>query len=278
MANSLLLVTAYVDKMVLKKPIMVDTDLKIIGVVTWVGHSSMEIQLEASRKLLWQEAEKRNVSRKKRRTQLKNVDCEREAERINALLAEGRVFIDMLTLADRDSILIKDTCLQNALVCQPQQRNTHGRIFGGFLMRRAFELAFATAYAFAGSAPCFLKVDVGNFLHFKSCVLYTELEHPEEPLINVEVVAHVTRPELRSAEPQRRHDRVIERMDAEKSLTNLLHDAKNAFPFSLGKSTQECKFHWPPFVDSDKSVLCSSMNGSGPVREFMASHHPQINT
>lgn len=289
MANSLLLVTASVDKMVLKKPILVDTDLKIVGAVTWVGRSSMEIQLEViqetsdpldtqalvanftfvgrdsktgksaminqimpeseKEKLLWQEAEERNASRKKRRTQLKNnVDCEREAERINAMLAEGRVFIDMPALADRDSILIKDTCLQNALVCQPQQRNTHGRIFGGFLMRRAFELAFATAYAFAGSAPSFLEVDhvdflkpvdVGNFLRFKSCVLYTELEKPEEPLINVEVVAHVTRPELRSAEVSNKFyftfttngwkirsvvpateeeaRRVIERMDADKS-------------------------------------------------------------
>lgn len=34
----------------------------------------------------------------------------------------------------------------------------------------------------------------------KSCVLYTELQDPVQPLINVEVVAHVTRPELRSSE------------------------------------------------------------------------------
>ncbi|KAI3746726.1 hypothetical protein L6452_09165 [Arctium lappa] len=249
MADSLLLVTASVDKMVLKRPILVDTDLKIEGAVTWVGRSSMEILLEviqetsdhvdsqalvanftfvgrdsktgkstsinqispetAKEKMLWQEAEERNASRKKRRTQMKNIESGKEVERLNALLAEGRVFIDMPALADRDSILIKDTCLQNSLVCQPQQRNTHGRIFGGFLMRRAFELAFVTAYAFAGSHPRFLDVDhvdflkpvdVGNFLCLKSCVLYTELENPMEPLINIEVVAHVTRPELRSAE------------------------------------------------------------------------------
>ncbi|RVW74742.1 Acyl-coenzyme A thioesterase 9, mitochondrial [Vitis vinifera] len=41
-----LLVTASVDRMVLKKPIRVDTDLKIVGAVTWVGRSSMEIRLE----------------------------------------------------------------------------------------------------------------------------------------------------------------------------------------------------------------------------------------
>ena len=45
-----------------------------------------------------------------------------------------------------------------------------------------------------------VHVDVGNFLRFKSCVLYSELEYPAEPLINVEVVAHVTRPEFRCSE------------------------------------------------------------------------------
>ncbi|PRQ25295.1 hypothetical protein RchiOBHm_Chr6g0282001 [Rosa chinensis] len=42
-------------------------------------------------------------------------------------------------------------------------------------------------------------VDVGDFLRFKSCVLYTEAD-PDQPLITIEVVAHVTRPELRSSE------------------------------------------------------------------------------
>jgi len=41
-----LLVTAAVDKMVLKKPIRIDADFAIAGAVTWVGRSSMEIQLE----------------------------------------------------------------------------------------------------------------------------------------------------------------------------------------------------------------------------------------
>lgn len=44
-----------------------------------------------------------------------------------------------------------------------------------------------------------MQVDVGDFLRFKSCVLYTEAENSDWPLIHVEVVAHVTRPELRSS-------------------------------------------------------------------------------
>jgi hypothetical protein len=34
----------------------------------------------------------------------------------------------------------------------------HGRIFGGFLMRRAYELAFATVHMFAGQRPRFVEV------------------------------------------------------------------------------------------------------------------------
>ena len=45
-----------------------------------------------------------------------------------------------------------------------------------------------------------MQVDVGDFLRLKSCVLYTELEDSDRPVINIEVIAHVTRPEIRSSE------------------------------------------------------------------------------
>lgn len=250
MTRPLLLVTASVDKMVLKKSISVDVDLKIAGSVIWVGRSSIEIQLQVTQLtngstdtlesvalmanfifvardsktgkaapvnrlspetkeeiLLYEEAEARNELRKQKRGgDRKDIE---NGNRLEALLGEGRIFSDMPALADRDSILLRDTRLENSLICQPQQRNIHGRIFGGFLMHRAFELAFSTAYVFAGMMPCFLEVDhvdflrpvdVGDFLRFKSCVLYTEYENADEPLINIEVVAHVTKPELRSSE------------------------------------------------------------------------------
>ncbi|KAL6978918.1 Acyl-coenzyme A thioesterase 2, chloroplastic [Sarracenia purpurea var. burkii] len=38
----------FCDKMVLKKPISVDVDLKMVGAVIWVGRSSIEIQLEVT--------------------------------------------------------------------------------------------------------------------------------------------------------------------------------------------------------------------------------------
>ncbi|XP_077252966.1 acyl-coenzyme A thioesterase 2, chloroplastic-like [Tasmannia lanceolata] len=254
----LLLVTASVDKMVLMKPLRVDTDLKVAGSVTWVGRSSIEIQMEITQsqkecsnpsdcialkayftfvardsktlksatvnrllaeteqeKKLLEEGEARDRLRKKKREEQRREfekgghSLHGEVDRLKALLAEGRVFCDMPALADRDSILIRDTRLENSLICQPQQRNLHGRIFGGFLMHRAFELAFSTAYAFLGQMPSFLEVDhvdflrpvdVGDFLRFKSCVLFTQLENPLQPFINIEVEAHVTRPEIRTSE------------------------------------------------------------------------------
>lgn len=45
LTSPLILVTASVDKIVLKKPILVERDVTIVGSVTWVGRSSMEIQL-----------------------------------------------------------------------------------------------------------------------------------------------------------------------------------------------------------------------------------------
>lgn len=115
-------------------------------------------------KLLWEEAEQRNKMRKTKRAERKMTAENGDKDRLNALLAEGRIFCDMPALADRDSILIKDTCHENSLMCQPQQRNIHGRIFGGFLMRKASELAFSTAYTFAGAAPLFVEVDHVDFL------------------------------------------------------------------------------------------------------------------
>ncbi|XP_010414231.1 PREDICTED: acyl-coenzyme A thioesterase 9, mitochondrial-like [Camelina sativa] len=298
-ARSMILVTASVDRIIMKRPIRVDVDLSIVGAVTWVGRSSMEMQLQVIQsqdasdssesialeanftfvardaktgkstpinpvspeteheKLLWKEAEERNKLRKQKRTEIKQEHEKlKDLERLDELLAEGRVFLDMPALADRNSILIKDTSHEYSLICQPQQRNIHGRIFGGFLMRKAFELAFSNAYTFAGVSPRFLEVDrvdfikpvdVGNFLRFKSRVLYTEANNSAEPLINIEVVAHVTSPELRSSEvsnrfyftfsvrPEAMKDglrirnvvpateeearRVIERMDAERPIS-----------------------------------------------------------
>jgi acyl-coenzyme A thioesterase 9 len=135
------------------------------------------------------------------------------------LLEEAGMLLRMPSLADPNTMLMDQTAQSNAMVAQPQARNLHDRIFGGFLMRRAFELAFATAYLFGGDKPRFLEVDdisfdkpvdVGDLLVFKSLVLYTNPDgrnlgtyvdkHDGLPLVNIEVECWVTSPETKKAE------------------------------------------------------------------------------
>jgi len=93
------------------------------------------------------------------------------------------------------------------------------RIFGGLLMRRAYELAFATAFLFCGSKPQFIEVDrvefrapveVGDLLLLSARVLYTTPRRTSHastrnvlvrpPEVHVEVVAHVARPDTNHVE------------------------------------------------------------------------------
>ncbi len=59
----------------------------------------------------------------------------RQKEWAEGHLAEARAMMDLPALAHGDAVLMQHTKLQNTFTCQPQQRNMHGRVFGGFLMR-----------------------------------------------------------------------------------------------------------------------------------------------
>ena len=47
-----------------------------------------------------------------------------------------------------DSVWLESTALKNAIVCFPEKRNIHNKIFGGYVMRKAYELAWANATIF----------------------------------------------------------------------------------------------------------------------------------
>uniref|UniRef100_A0A0G4H7X4 HotDog ACOT-type domain-containing protein n=1 Tax=Chromera velia CCMP2878 TaxID=1169474 RepID=A0A0G4H7X4_9ALVE len=80
---------------------------------------------------------------------------------------------------------------KSTVVCHPQERNTRGKIFGGFLMRSAYQLAFASASLFFGPLwTCSLSavdeivfrhpVEVGSILSYSSKVTYTPSEEEGE--------------------------------------------------------------------------------------------------
>lgn len=76
------------------------------------------------------------------------------------------------------------TQLQSSQIMQPQYRNRHHyMVFGGYLLKQTFELAFCCAASFSHSRPTFLSLDpstlenpvpVGSVLYLTATVAYTE--------------------------------------------------------------------------------------------------------
>jgi acyl-CoA hydrolase len=50
-----------------------------------------------------------------------------------SLVERGSAMVDMPALASSNSVLMRLTALENSLVCQPQNVNMAGRVFGGYL-------------------------------------------------------------------------------------------------------------------------------------------------
>ncbi|XP_043928226.1 acyl-coenzyme A thioesterase 9, mitochondrial [Protopterus annectens] len=82
-----------------------------------------------------------------------------------------------------DSVWMEDAKLKGLEICHPQERNIFNRIFGGFLMRKAYELGWANACTYGGSRPYVVAVDdimfrkpveIGSLLYLSSQVCYTE--------------------------------------------------------------------------------------------------------
>lgn len=83
----------------------------------------------------------------------------------------------------KDTVWMEETQLKNIIICHPQSRNLYNKIFGGFLMREAFELAWATATVFIKSRPTVISMDditfrkpveVGSLLYLSSQIVFTK--------------------------------------------------------------------------------------------------------
>ncbi|RKO96231.1 Thioesterase/thiol ester dehydrase-isomerase, partial [Caulochytrium protostelioides] len=192
------IVTASLDRLDLLQDIPPDEDVRMSGMVTYVGTSSMEISImmetmdpahsrsagaagaadadgtpgshavdpippdaftmvaldsETGRpatvnRLLLETPEERRIARigqmhKKRKQELaqrKTTQALTESEMrdLHAVLAHP-------PRDDPSAIWMGDTEVQSLTLTYPQNRNIHSNIFGGYLMRRAFELGYANA-------------------------------------------------------------------------------------------------------------------------------------
>ncbi|KAG8286627.1 hypothetical protein J6590_055300 [Homalodisca vitripennis] len=96
------------------------------------------------------------------------------------------------------TVWMADTKRSNIIFSHPEDRNLHNKVFGGFLMRQALELAWIVGYFHSKHRPKLLHisdisfkkpVDVGSLLGMTGQVIYTE-----ENYMQIIVHAEVTSP------------------------------------------------------------------------------------
>lgn len=99
---------------------------------------------------------------------------------------------------------MRNETLHSVHLMQPQERNIHNFIFGGYLMRSAYELAFCNASTFLHARPVLLALDeitfrkpvpIGSQLHLASQVVYAEGDphHSFQISVTADVVDPVAR-------------------------------------------------------------------------------------
>ncbi len=239
------LVTASVDNMKMLNRFTMDCDIDLIGSVAWTGRSSMVINLVLSNadcntrlidanftfvarnpatgksmeinriepeteeeKALYNKFDLLDQERKALRNAPEDPEAiKKHKDEIQELKTQANIMKDMPALADGNMMPMYRTRTENTTLMHPQHRNMNNKIFGGFLMRRAFEAAFSTCYLFGGSRPHFLElervtfkrpVDIGNLVKFVSHVSYSSNNiegSGEHAIVHVETEAFVVNPE-----------------------------------------------------------------------------------
>ncbi|KAF9355784.1 hypothetical protein BGX26_006134 [Mortierella sp. AD094] len=102
---------------------------------------------------------------------------------IHDLYLEYSKYVDSKATKPDDVEWMSDTKMSSIQIMQPQDRNIHDKIFGGYLMRLAYELAFCNTSVFLKCRPKFLALDeisfrapvnIGTFLALDSQIVYSD--------------------------------------------------------------------------------------------------------
>lgn len=137
---------------------------------------------------LFDRGERNNKHRKEllKRSLLKQTPDDEESDLIHSIWQRQLQYHDPNdSLQKPDNVKFMDTTrLNTAQIMQPQYRNRHHfMIFGGFLLKSTFELAFCCAASFAHAKPTFVSLDpstfenpvpVGSVLYLSATVVYTD--------------------------------------------------------------------------------------------------------
>ncbi|KAI4742309.1 Thioesterase/thiol ester dehydrase-isomerase [Aureobasidium sp. EXF-12298] len=139
-------------------------------------------------KALFAQGEKNSAHRKdlKNRSLIKQTPNDEESDLIHAMWQKQLQYHDPMDPVRKPENVfeMEQTRLSTAAIMQPQYRNRHHfMIFGGFLLKQTFELAFCAAASFAHCRPTFVSLDpstfqnpvpVGSVLYQTATVVYTD--------------------------------------------------------------------------------------------------------
>eukprot|EP01120_Amphizonella_sp_Union-15-10_P017040 TRINITY_DN9325_c0_g1_i1.p1 TRINITY_DN9325_c0_g1~~TRINITY_DN9325_c0_g1_i1.p1 ORF type:complete len:421 (+),score=79.61 TRINITY_DN9325_c0_g1_i1:52-1314(+) len=225
------IVTASVDRIDLLNKLLADRNLLMEGALSYVGKSSMEVRINVHSQdptteqydplilatftmvatfdgkpalvnHLTPETEQEQMlfkmgeDNKRRKSEHRKHDLKFKPPTPEESVTIHNLFLET-THPDRSTPILKmsDAQLQTVRICEPQERNIHNTVFGGFLLRSAYDLAWATAQTYCAETPYFLSLDevnflkpvkIGDLLIFDSRIVYNEGHS-----LTVQVVAQV---------------------------------------------------------------------------------------
>jgi acyl-coenzyme A thioesterase 9 len=152
-----------------------------------VNVAPLRLENEAERQL-YARGEENYKSKKalKQSTITQKAPDAKEAELLHKMWTESLAYRDSTNPAHKPENIayMSSATIYSAQVMQPQFRNRHNfMIFGGYLLKQTFELAFTCAAAFSHTKPSFLNLDpstfenpvpVGSVLYLSAGVTFTE--------------------------------------------------------------------------------------------------------
>lgn len=199
-------------------------------------------------KRVFAEGEKNSKHRKEllQRSLLKQTPNDEESDLIHAIWQRQLKYHDPNDpLRKPTNVHFMDsTKLTTASIMQPQYRNRHHfMIFGGYLLKQTFELAFCCAASFAHTRPTFVSLDpstfqnpvpVGSVLYLTATVVFTD-----PPLVHGESDLNTT-PEDR---PENSQTRIQVRVDSK------VRDVEH------GQAKPTGQFNYTFTVDKDIKVM-----------------------
>ncbi|GJN87873.1 hypothetical protein Rhopal_000828-T1 [Rhodotorula paludigena] len=108
-----------------------------------------------------------------------------EAAMLHEIFIGNAEIYDRKTATPKNVVWTSDTRINSATLMHPQERNVHNKIFGGYLMRIAYETAYSTACLFARSGVTFVSLDelqfaqpveIGSLLLLDSKVTFSPMQ------------------------------------------------------------------------------------------------------